>query len=457
MTVETEALSQPWIKIEALVTNDDASALVNFLETLSASETARSISRLSPTIQGQLLLLLEPQEAADLLYELHEEQAADLIEEVTPREAAAIIHEMNSDDRADLLSDLEQNEADAILQVMDLEEAEEARQLMEYPKDSAGGLMMTEFLAFPGNHTVEKFLEDLQINRDRYSDFDVQYTFITLEDKTLVGVLSLRNMLWAPRNQLLEKGMIANPIAVGAMASLDDLINLFDEHDFLGIPVVDEAGRIIGIVQRDVVREATEHRSSDSFLKASGIVGGEELRSMSLWLRARRRLSWLSINIGLNIVAASVIAFYQDTLASVIALAVFLPIISDMSGCSGNQAVAVSIRELTLGLIKPFEIVRVFFKEISIGIINGAVLGFMLGLVAFIWQGNPYLGLVVGGALMVNTIVAVCLGGLIPLVLQRFGKDPALASGPLLTTVTDLCGFFFALSFATLSLPLLTN
>ena len=177
---------------------------------------------------------------------------------------------------------------------------------------------------------------------------------------------------------------------------------------------------------------------------------------MPLLQRSRRRLTWLSVNIVLNILAASVIAFYQDTLSSVIALAVFLPIISDMSGCSGNQAVAVSIRELTLGLVKPNELFRVLAKEIGVGIVNGVILGMLLALVAILWKGNPYFGLVVGGALAVNTIVAVCLGGLIPLYLKKMGKDPALASGPILTTVTDMCGFFFALAFATFMMPFLS-
>ncbi len=165
-------------------------------------------------------------------------------------------------------------------------------------------------------------------------------------------------------------------------------------------------------------------------------------------LRSRRRLSWLSINILLNIVAASVIAFYQETLSQVIALAVFLPIISDMSGCSGNQAVAVSMRELSLGLVKPHEIVWVWLKEVSVGLINGIALGFLIAAVAWIWQGNPVLGAVVGIAMMLNTIIAVSLGGTLPLLMRRMNLDPALASGPILTTVTDMCGFFLVLSLA---------
>jgi magnesium transporter len=156
----------------------------------------------------------------------------------------------------------------------------------------------------------------------------------------------------------------------------------------------------------------------------------------------------LSTNIVLNIIAASIIAMYQSTLEAVIALAVFLPIISDMSGCSGNQAVAVSMRELSLGVIRPKELLRVLLKESSLGLINGLALGVLIGMVAFIWKGNPYLGLVVGVALMANTIVAVCIGGCVPLLLKGLKFDPALASGPILTTITDMCGFLLVLSLA---------
>ena len=177
---------------------------------------------------------------------------------------------------------------------------------------------------------------------------------------------------------------------------------------------------------------------------------------MPVLKRSSRRLSWLSVNVVLNILAASVIVLYQDTLEKAIILAVFLPIISDMSGCSGNQAVAVSIRELALGLVRPREILRVLAKEASVGLLNGLVLGALLAIASLLWQGNPYLGFVVGTALAANTLLAACLGGVIPLALRAMKADPALASGPMLTTVTDMCGFFLLLSLAQFVLPKLT-
>lgn len=184
-------------------------------------------------------------------------------------------------------------------------------------------------------------------------------------------------------------------------------------------------------------------------MKSLGIASGEELRSMPPLERSRRRLAWLSINIVLNLIAASVIAAYEETLQAAIALAVFLPIISDMSGCSGNQAVAVSLRELSLGVVRPGEILYVLSKEAFVGVINGLTLGVLLAGVAFLWKGNPALGAVVGFALALNTLIAVSIGGTVPLLIKRFGWDPALASGPILTTLTDVCGFFLTLRFAT--------
>lgn len=452
--MQTHQEIEAWHQIKHLVEEKHSYLLTHYLKTLTASETARAISMLDKQTKSKLLSMLPPESSADMLLDLVEEQAIEMLDTVSNEQAATILEELPSNAQADLLSDLTDDRAAAILQELPAVEAEQARLLLQYPEDTAGGIMATEYLAFPESMLVNQLLSDLERNHEKYSDYEVQYAFVESASGSLAGVLPLRSVLFASRSTLLRDLMISEPIYVKPDTTLTELIDLFEDHDFLGVPVLEDS-RIIGLVHRADVMEASQDRESDSFLKASGIVGGDELRSMPLLHRSRRRLSWLSINIVLNIIAASVIVFYEDTLASIISLAVFLPIISDMSGCSGNQAVAVSIRELTLGITKPFEIVRVFIKEFGVGIINGVVLGALLGLAAVIWKGNPYFGIVIGGAMLINTVVAVCLGGLIPLVLSRWGKDPALASGPLLTTVTDMCGFFLALTFASIMLPLL--
>ena len=445
-------LKKPWEQLSELVRTDDPEQINDFLNSINPADTALAVSRLTATEQSRLLTLLEPIDAAEVIEDISDTQAADLIEDLPPEQAAAILEELDSDHIADLLGELDEEDAQAIIDQMDPEEAEEARQFLTYLPDTAGGLMLSEYLDFRADQSIQDVLDDLQANREDYADYNVQYLYVTDEENRLQGVLRMRDLLFPSRTTQLSNLMIGNPYKVSVEASLDDLRNFFEEHNLFGVPVIDTEAKLLGIVLPEAVEEAHQKQSTKQFLGLSGIIGGEEFRSMPLLSRSARRLSWLSLNIVLNIIAASIIAFYQDTLAAVIALAVFLPMVSDMSGCSGNQAVAVSMRELSLGLVRPTEIMRVLGKEISLGMINGLALGILLGGVAYLWKGNPFLGLVVGGALAVNTVVAVCLGGLIPLLLKRVKLDPALVSSPLLTTVTDMCGFFFVLSFASLLL-----
>jgi magnesium transporter len=451
--VATLVYQEPWEELEVILNVGDTPRLKAFLEALSPGETARAISRLREEDQARLLTRLSPEEAAGLLEALSHTQAAELIDDLPPTQAAAIVNEMPSDEQVDLLGELDVDEAAAIIQEMEAEEAEDVRQLSQFPADTAGGLMVTEYLVYPDSLRVVDVLDDLRAHTEKYAKYDVQYIYVTSQAAMLVGVLRLRDLLLSPKETPITQIMISHPLRFQTNTSLDEMLPFFDRHGFFGVPVTDEQGQLVGIVRRADVEEAVGERADRTLLKASGIVGGEEIRSMPLRVRAFRRVSWLSINIVLNIIAASVIAIYQDTLAAAIALAVFLPIISDMSGCSGNQAVAVSLRELALGLVKPYEIMRVLAKEALVGVLNGLLLGLLLGGAAWAWLGNPYLGLVVGGALALNTVVAVSLGGTIPLMLRRMKLDPALASGPILTTVTDMCGFFLVLSFATAALP----
>lgn len=448
----TEPVEAPWEVLADLIASSDAEALGTYLDRLGAAETARAVSRLPAENQHRMLEMLRPSDAAEVVQAFPQAQAAGLIEALAPEQAAAIVDEMPLRDQADLLAEIDEVRADAVLQELGHEEAEEVREFMAYPPDTAGGIMVDQFLTYESESTVGDVTADLQANRETYADYSVQYMYVTDGDGRLEGVLRIRDLLFASRSARLSGLMIRDPLVVPVKASLDELKEFFDEHKLYGVPVVDEERSLLGVVRQSAVEAAAGKIAAKQLLEVSGIVGGEEFRSMPLILRSRRRLSWLSVNIVLNIIAASVIALYQDTLQAVIALAVFLPMISDMSGCSGNQAVAVSMRELTLGLVRPHELLRVLAKELGVGVVNGLALGALLGVLAALWKGNPFLGLVVGGALAINTLVAVSVGGLLPLVLKKLRLDPALVSGPLLTTVTDMCGFFCALSLATVLL-----
>ena len=445
---------QPWDRLTRLTRAGNATEAKAFLEQLSSGEVARTLSRLTEEQHAALLLLLGPETSASLIEPLSDAQTRQILEDLPPKQAAAIVEEFDSAEQADVLGDLVGADADAILEHMPEAEASAARELLKYGPHTAGGLMITEYVSYGSRLSVGDVVDDIRRNSNRYYDYHIQYCFVTDNRGRLVGVLRMLDLLTARHSQRINS-IMRSPLSVSAGTGLDELKDFFDAHSFLGVPVIDDSGVLLGVVRRARVAEVLGERATETFLAVSGLIGEDELRTMPLLMRARRRLSWLSINIVLNVIAASVIAFYQDTLAAVIALAVFLPIISDMSGCSGNQAVAVSIRELTLGLVRPYEFLRVVFKEGAVGIVNGLVLGVLLGTVAVIWKGNIYLGLVVGSALMLNTVLAVVLGGLVPLGLKAARQDPALASGPILTTVTDLVGFFLVLSFATMMLAFL--
>lgn len=443
----------PWKTLSKLIDAENSVELTEFIGALGSQETTRAISRLTEEKRIRLLSLLSPEDAADVIEDIPEVQAADVVEDMPSEQAAAIMGELTSDHLADVLGEMDEEASQAILSKMGREDAEEARMLLEYAPDCAGGLMISEFLAYRIDNTIQDVLDDLQANRSEYADYHVQYFYVVDREERLAGVLRIHDLLFPARETRLNQVMLSPTLSVSDKASLKELQEFFEKHHLFGVPVVDDGRRLVGVVLPYAVEEAVNKRRTKTFLRLSGIIGGEEFRTMPLFSRSGRRLSWLSMNIVLNIIAASVIALYQDTLAAAIVLAVFLPMVSDMSGCSGNQAAAVSMRELSLGLVRPGELIWVLAKETKVGIINGLVLGLLLGGVAFFWKGNPWLGAVVGGALASNTLVSVILGGMLPLMLKRLKLDPALVSGPLLTTVTDMCGFFFVLSFASAVLP----
>ena len=451
----TEAIeTPPWERLEALAQAGDARGLETYVESIGPSEVFRALLRLEPQARQRVLTTLSPEDAADLIEEIPEEHAADLIEDLEAKDAASIVSEMDSDDQVDVLANLDPADAEAILARMPPEDARHARTTLPYPRDVAGGLMVTEYLSYADTATVRDVIEDLNRRTEEGLAEDL-HAYVVSGGGRLIGTLDLRDLVLARRDTLLAQ-LLKPSAQMKAEATLDELEAFFDREHDAAVPVVDAHQALLGVVRREDVAEELAERAENDHRKMQGIVGGDEIRSLPVTVRSRRRLSWLSVNILLNIIAASVIAAYEETLAAVIALAVFLPIVSDMSGCSGNQAVAVSIRELSLGITKPFELLRVWLQEVKVGLINGVVLGALLALAAILWKGNPWLGLVVGGALAANTLVAVSIGGTVPLVLKRLKLDPAVASGPILTTVTDMCGFFLVLSFAAAILPRLT-
>lgn len=443
---------EPAARLKRLVVAD-RSAIDAYLATLSGADVVRAMFRLDEDERHAVLTALAPEQAAEFIEDVPDEVAADLIEALPAAEAASIVTALPSHQQADLLAEVEDAEMHEILGAMSPDSAAAARELLGFDPHSAGGLMVREFLAFGPSATAREVLAALTSGERDASRHLLQFCYVVVGG-ALLGVVRTRDLVaTAPNTPLAD--VMYTPTVVNAQADLATVDACLEEAEVLSLPVTDDAGAMLGIVEREHVDDALVEQAGDDHRKSLGIVGGEELRSMPLATRSGRRLSWLSINIVLNMISVSVIAAFEETLAAVIALAVFLPIVSDMSGCSGNQAVAVSMRELTLGVVGPRDALRVWWQEAKVGVLNGLALGALLGVAAWLWKDSAALGGVVAGALALNTLVAVSIGGTVPLMLKRFGMDPAVASGPVLTTVTDMCGFFLVLGLATLALDAL--
>ena len=447
---DNELEDVPEDKLQGAVDSDDEQQVAEIVESISSQEALRQASLMSADDRDRLITIMTPEAAAELIEEAPSGLAITMLESLDSAVAAKIMAELHSDTQADIVNEINKESGDAILSAMEPESAADVRKLSLYDPDTAGGLMELEAFTFKSEATVGSVLRRLASEEDEFERHRGQHPYIIDENDKLVGVVSLRGLLRSKRSVHLSE-IMSPAISVPPETPQDELTVLFDENPFLGIPVVDGQGLLLGVVSRIEHAEAELERAEQQSLSRQKI--GDELRSMPTLLRSRRRLAWLSSNIVLNIIAASVISAYESTLTAVIAIAVFLPMVSDMSGCSGNQAVGVSMRELSLGLTRPIDLFHVLRKELSVGIINGIILGILIGIVAWVWKDNMYLGLVIGLALSINTVIAVSIGGTVPLILKHFGIDPAVASGPLLTTVTDMAGFFLVLSLAALFMP----
>jgi len=440
-------------ELREAIEKKDVGSVSQIVQKIPPGELPHILWHLGLEDQIRLMELIDSDEAAEILLELPESQAADVLEAMDSVRAAAILDQMPSNEQADLLGAVAAERSEEFLKQMLPGEAEDARRLLQYRPDTAGGLMITEYLAYDESLTVDDVIRDLRQNSEKYRKYDVLYIYTIDSKGVLRGVLRVRDLLLSTPHQNLADLEVLNPVSVHVDTPVDELEHLFRKHRFFGLPVVDSSGTLVGMVRHQDVEEAMAERASRSFLKLLGISGGEEIRSMSLRERIKGRNSWLCIILMLDLIAASVIPFFESTIAQVLALVFFLPIISDMGGNTGSQSLGVTLRELAAGLIGPRDVWRVARIELPLGVVNGLVVGILLGLVGWVWQGNIFLGVVVGTALALNTVLGAVLGAVMPLALSRVGIDPALASGPILTTITDFSGFLLILGGAQLFLP----
>jgi magnesium transporter len=409
------------------------------------SDAAQAITDISPHLREVALRILPASHAAGIVEELPEDVAASALSAMKEEVAAAILSEVPSNVEVDVLQEVPEQKAEAILQKLEKEEAEEARELLEYEEDTAGGLMQTEYIAVPAHLTASETVRFLRAHAGEFADYPAAYLYVVDEEERLLGVLSMRNLLLCEPETPVTQLMNRDLVTVTPETSGEELAKLFRRYHFLAIPVVDAQGHLLGLVtQEEALRYEVEESEAD-LLQMSGIISGEEIRELPLLPRTLRRLSWLLIKSALNLIVASVVAFHEKTIQAAAALAVIMPVISDLGGVAGSQAIAVSIRELALNRIRPRDFLEVLLKETAVGVLNGLLLGVVLGIATYVYKQNWALSFVATVAIALNTLIAATLGGVMPLVMRRMRIDPAVAAHPLLTLITDSCGFALVL------------
>ena len=438
--------------LSRLIDAGPPAAVADFVDALPPEDTPYTLSHLDDERRTRLFTLLadhRPELGADVLEHFDDVYAADVVGDLAPADAAALVDVMDSDEQADVIGELPEAEAQAILDAMSPEEASDTRRRLRYDEDAAGGLMITEYLHYPDHLTVEAVADDLREHGERYEAFEVRYVYATDERGGLAGTVPMRRLVMARRGTAVRDLMAEYPATVTVDTPVADLEDLFDRIDLSAVPVVDEALRLCGVVQRAAVQEARGEAAEEDLAKVGGIVGGEELRSMPTLRRAGRRMMFLVPIMGLMMVSAAVISLFRDTVERVPLIAAFLPVVAGLCGSGGNQAVAVSMREISLGLIKPADLGRVAVQEAVPALLNGLALGLLLFGVVLAWERDATLALVIGAAVPGTTVVATVIGGGVPLLLRAAKLDPAMASGPVVTTLVDLTAYFSVLVLAT--------
>jgi magnesium transporter len=402
------------------------------------------------TVLFEELAERDPSAAANLLETLPDAQGSEILSSLDAPAAARIVEQMDSDVSVDLLEGLDTADAEDILSELGTDHSEDVRSMMSYPPDVAGGLMVSEFLAYQTTQSVTHVIEDLRSNGSAYREYEVRYIYALDEQKRFAGHVSVRELLLSPHGRRLSDVGTKHVSTVHVDTPIEELETLLDRAEHVALPVLDAAGRMRGVVTRAAVQEALKEKRAADLLKFGGIIGGEELRTMPTVERSLRRLAFLLPNVLLSYLAVSVIAMYEPLIARLTALAVVLPMVANLTGAAGNQAVAVSIRELTLNVVKPKDVLRVWRREILLGLANGIAIGGLLAAITAATRGDMHIAITVGSACAVASVIAVLLGSALPLLLKRLGVDPAMMSSPILTTLTDMTSFYLTLQFAVL-------
>jgi magnesium transporter len=428
-----------------LAASGDTARFMLEAKRLHPSDLSDVLAELDPEVCLRLVQSLPPAVVSEALAEMeHDEHPEAVLAALHPEQAADIVEELPPDDAVDLIAGLPPDKANRIL--ASVAHRADLERLLRYDESTAGGLMTTELVAVRDDVPAAAAIEEI---RQQGEEAESIYQVYGVDDRgRLTGLLPLQRLVLAPPNRPVRE--IMEPALAVAHPTLDqeEVARLMARYNVAAVPVVDTEGVLLGRVTFDDVIDVVEQESTEDLLRFGGVSGTEHLAG-GWWAAARLRLPWLFANTLTALLAASVVWAFQDAINALVLLAVYMPIVAGQGGNAGTQALAVTVRRLALGHIPRGEEWTVVSKELAVGAFNGVAVGTVVGLIAALVGGTPQLGVVVTLAMWANLVVAGLVGSMVPLVLQRMGADPAVASSIFVTPVTDACGFLFLLGLAT--------
>ena len=417
--------------------------LVKLIRKTHPADLAIVFRYFSDEEQAQVFsIMVEDGQAMEFLVELDDTLIANLLENESPERIATVIQESSANDQSYILGTLEDEQAQSVIELLKTEEQEEIEELMGYPEDSAGAMMTTNVFTLYQNTICRDALKSLQ---DQSEAEMVFYLYITDDDDRLVGVASLRALATTPADTILKDIMVKRVHTVRPETDQEEVAQIVAQYNYLAVPVLDEDDQLLGIVTVDDVVDVIREEATEDFLQMAGAGKDREILLKSSWENARARLPWLFASWIGGIFAASIIGTFEHMLESMIALAAFIPVIIGMGGNIGTQSSTIIVRGIATGRIEIGSELKVLLKEVRVGIILGALYGLLLGAFAkfrFI-DADPMLGVVVGLSIGCSMLIAVAVGTFIPMFLRKVDIDPAIATGPFVTTSIDILGVLF--------------
>ena len=430
------------------------SNLTNLIARLHPADIARVIMNLdTPQERRTVFELVEGvAEQGKVVSELSDEMILELLEDRNAADIAWMLRTVPADDSADILGVLPEELAQNILPLMKAEESQEVANLMAYPKGTAGSIMTTEFFSLPEETTAREAIQRLQQATKAETVF---YIYATDRKGRLSGVVSLRELLVVAPTTPLKSMLFRDVISVSVETAQKEVARQVANYNLLAIPVVDAEHRLVGIITVDDVVDVIRDEDTKDMLKMAGAAEEDAQMRIPSLLAAGLRFPWLFTNLAGSLVSGLILWWFRFTIQEVVAVVAFIPVIAAMGGNLGLQSSTLIIRGLATGHVEHSDIWKVVFRELRIGLLLGVICGTLLFLTGWVWQGNGYLGLVVGGALLITFLISSSMATVTPLLLRKFHVDPAVAAGPFITTAMDITGVSIYLGFATMMLEYL--